>query len=69
MARLISNLREVMEQEGVNQISLVKLSRIVQPTISKYCTGTCDPSLRNALRLARCLKRRVEEIWSLDTKT
>ena len=69
MARLTSNLREVMEQRGVNQIGLAELSRIEQQTISAYCTGKRDPSLLDALQLAHCLKRRVEEIWSLDTKT
>ncbi len=69
MARLTNTLREVMEQEGVNQMSLAKLSRIGQPTVSRYCAGKCTPSLQSALQLAHCLKRRVEEIWSLETKT
>ncbi len=69
MAGLTSKLREVMEQRGMNQIVLAELSGIEQQTISAYCTGKCDPSLQNALQLAHCLKRRVEEIWSLETKT
>ncbi len=69
MAGLTSKLREVMEQRGMNQIGLAELSGIEQQTLSAYCAGKRDPSLQNALQLAHCLKRRVEEIWSLDTKT
>ncbi len=68
MAGLTSKLPEVMEQRGMNQIGLAELSGIEQQTISAYCTGKRDPSLLDALQLAHCLKRRVEEIWSLDTE-
>lgn len=65
MAETTSTLRALREERGWSQGRLAEEVGVSRQTINAIETGRFDPSLPLALRLARLLDRRVEEIFRL----
>lgn len=58
----LSRLKKVREKKGLSQSALWRKSGITQSTISVMEAGHTSPSLDSALKLARALKVRVEDL-------
>ena len=53
---MVGNLKWAMEQRGITQYGLEKLTGIAQPNIAKYLQGKQMPSIANMLKMADALE-------------
>jgi len=64
--RLANRLRDLRAEQGLTQAALAELVGVSRKTINTVENGVFVPSTLLALKLARALGRRVEEIFSLE---
>ena len=64
--RLNNRLRVARAEKNLSQEQLAAAAGVTRQTISSIETGQYNPSALLALRLARCLERRVEDLFSLE---
>jgi len=55
-------LQQVLRYQGLSVLHLSKATRIAESTMARVLGGHL-PSLPHALRIARYLKVRVEDLW------
>jgi putative transcriptional regulator len=67
--RLCNCLRVARAEKRLSQEQLGLLAGVTRQTIGSIETGQYNPSALLALRLARCLDKRVEDLFSLDEKS
>ena len=60
-----SNITQCREARGLRKSQLAYYARVGRSCITKLEQGSLVPSLDLALRIARCLKKPVEEIFQL----
>lgn len=65
VARLVNRLRERRRERGWSQIALARRAGVARQTVSGIEGGLYGPGLDVALRLARALSCRVEDIFDL----
>jgi len=58
-------LQEVLDSEGRKQIWLAKATGCDRSNISTICKCKSNPSLEVALKIAKALGCKVEDIWEL----
>jgi putative transcriptional regulator len=63
---LTNRLRELRAERDLTQAALAELVGVSRKTINTIENGVFVPSTVLALKLARALDRRVEELFSLD---
>jgi putative transcriptional regulator len=63
---VINNLKNIREQQNLNQEDLASGAGASRETIGRYERGERNPSLETALRLAAYLNLTVEELFQLD---
>lgn len=66
MSGLRNRLRDFRTQRDLTQAELAALVEVSRKTINTVENGVFVPSTVLALRLARALKTRVEELFELD---
>ncbi len=64
--RLCNRLKVARAEKSLSQENLAALAGVTRQTISSIETGQYNPSALLALRLARCLEKRVEDLFSLE---
>ena len=64
--RLRNRLKVARAEKNLSQEQLGSLAGVTRQTISSIETGQYNPSTLLALLLARCLDRRVEDLFSLE---
>jgi putative transcriptional regulator len=64
--RLCNRLKVARAEKNLSQEQLGLLAGVTRQTISSIETGLYNPSALLALILARCLERRVEDLFSLE---
>ena len=70
VARRIRELRIAYGKQGLSQEALAKLSGVATNTISRWETGTYEPTLDDLERLARALGVRILDFFpSEETQT
>lgn len=65
MAELVVRLKEVRAERGLTQAELATLVGVSRKTINTVENGVFVPSTVLALKLAECLKLRVEDLFEL----
>jgi putative transcriptional regulator len=66
--RLCNRLKVARAEKSLSQEQLALLAFVTRQTISSIETGQYNPSAFLALRLARCLDKRVEDLFFLEEK-
>ena len=66
--RLCNRLRVARAEKTLSQEQLALLAGVTRQTISSIETGQYNPSALLALLLARCLDKRVEDLFYLEEK-
>ena len=66
--RLCNRLRVARAEKTLSQEQLGLLAGVTRQTISSIETGQYNPSALLALLLARCLDKRVEDLFYLEEK-
>ncbi len=61
-----SRLREARTEAGLTQAELAQLVSVSRKTINTVENGVFIPSTLLALKLARALRKRVEDLFYLD---
>ncbi|WP_440604123.1 helix-turn-helix transcriptional regulator [Bacillus sp. GB_SG_008] len=56
-------LKEILDERMIKQGALAKRANITPQQLSQIVNGKSEPSLRNAIRIAKILEMSVEEIW------
>lgn len=64
--RLSNRLKVARAEKNLSQEQLGLLAGVTRQTISSIETGLYNPSALLALLLARCLDKRVDELFSLE---
>jgi putative transcriptional regulator len=64
--RLCNRLKVARAEKNLSQEQLGLRAGVTRQTISSIETGLYNPSALLALILARCLDRRVEDLFSLE---
>lgn len=64
--QLKSRLREAMAEAGMDEPQLAKATGISQPAINLIKNGKREPTLGNAVRIAKALGLRLDQIWSVE---
>ena len=64
--RLCNRLKVARAEKNLSQEQLGLLAGVTRQTISSIETGLYNPSALLALILARCLDKRVEDLFSLE---
>jgi putative transcriptional regulator len=64
--RLCSRLKVARAEKDLSQGQLALLAGVTRQTISSIETGQYNPSALLALLLARCLEKRVEDLFYLE---
>ncbi len=64
--RLSNRLKVARAEKDLSQERLASLAGVTRQTISSIETGQYNPSALLALVLARCLEKRVEELFALE---
>ena len=65
-AKLGSRLREARTEAGLTQAELAQLVSVSRKTINTVENGVFVPSTLLALKLARALRKRVEDLFYLN---
>ena len=66
--RLCNRLKVARAEKSLSQEKLALLAGVTRQTIGSIETGQYNPSALLALTLARCLDKRVEDLFSLEEK-
>lgn len=64
--RLANRLRVARAEKNLSQEQLAAGAGVTRQTISSIENGQYNPSALLALRLAQCLDKRVEDLFSLE---
>ena len=64
--RLANRLNELRGERGLTQAALAELVGVSRKTINTVENGVFVPSTLLALKLARALERRVEDVFSVE---
>ena len=67
--RLCNRLKVARAEKNLSQEQLGLLAGVTRQTISSIETGLYNPSTLLALLLARCLDKRVEDLFCLEEKS
>ena len=67
--RLANRLKVARAEKDWSQEQLAGAAGVTRQTISSIEKGQYNPSALLALRLARCLGKKVEELFSLEEQT
>jgi len=63
MKKLILNrVKAVLAEEGKSNKELADQLRVAEPTVSRWCTNTQQPSLEMLFEIAKVLKRDVRDL-------
>lgn len=63
MKKLILNrIKAVLAEEGKTNKELADQLGVAEPTVSRWCTNTQQPSLEMLFEIARTLKRDVRDL-------
>ncbi|MBK7652181.1 MAG: helix-turn-helix transcriptional regulator [Flammeovirgaceae bacterium] len=63
MKKLILNrVKAVLAEEGKTNKELADQLRVAEPTVSRWCTNTQQPSLEMLFEIAKALKRDVRDL-------
>lgn len=63
MKKLILNrIKAVLAEEGKTNKELADQLGVAEPTVSRWCTNTQQPSLEMLFQIAKALKRDVREL-------
>jgi putative transcriptional regulator len=63
---VVNRLRVARAEKGLSQVRLAELAGVTRQTISAIETGQYVPSARLALMLAKCLERKVDDLFYLS---
>jgi putative transcriptional regulator len=66
--RLCNRLKVARAERNLSQEQLGLLAGVTRQTISSIETGQYNPSALLALLLARCLEKRVDDLFYLEDK-
>lgn len=58
-------LQEILDESGIKQDWLAKKIGVTNSSISTICSGKSRPSLESAMKIAKILNVRVDDIWKL----
>jgi putative transcriptional regulator len=64
--RLCNRLKVARAERNLSQEELARLAGVTRQTISSIETGQYHPSTLLGLLLARCLEKRVEDLFYLE---
>lgn len=67
--RLCNRLKVARAEKSFSQEQLALLAGVTRQTVSSIETGQYNPSTLLALLLARCLDKRVEDLFFLEKKS
>lgn len=56
-------LKEILDDRMIKQGALAKRVQITPQQLSQIVHGRSEPSLRNAIKIAKTLNLHVEDIW------
>lgn len=57
-------LKVILADKMIKQSALAKRANITDQTLSMIVRGKSEPTLRVAMRIAKALNMRVEDIWT-----
>jgi putative transcriptional regulator len=66
--RLSNRLHDIRTEHGLTQAALAEMVGVSRKTINTVENGVFVPSTVLALKLARALGKRVEDLFSLDNE-
>lgn len=64
---LKSNLKEILAEDGIKQKHIAEKIGMTTTQFSKIARGESIPTLENGIRIAKIVKRKVEEIWEVES--
>lgn len=63
---LKNRLRVILAEEDIKQTELADAVGVSRNTIGSICNRNHKPDLETAIRIARYLSKKVEDIWELE---
>lgn len=60
--RVFNRIKAVLAEEGKANKELADLLGVAEPTVSRWCTNTQQPSLETLYDIAKVLKRDVRDL-------
>lgn len=61
-----NRLKEILDERGSKQVWLASKSGVNNTTLSNIISNRHNPSIEVALKIAKGLNLKVEDIWILD---
>lgn len=59
---ILNRIKAVLAEEGKTNKELADQLGVAEPTVSRWCTNTQQPSLEMLFEIAKALKRDVREL-------
>jgi DNA-binding XRE family transcriptional regulator len=66
MAHAPPRLREARQAAGLTQVALAERIGVKQPHVARWETGRVEPGARTAIKIARAVNAKVEDVWGDD---
>jgi transcriptional regulator with XRE-family HTH domain len=60
--RVLNRIKAVLAEEGTTNKELAEMLKVAEPTVSRWCTNTQQPSLEVLFDIAKALKRDVRDL-------
>lgn len=60
--KVLNRIKAVLAEEGKTNKELADQLQVAEPTVSRWCTNTQQPSLEMLFEIARVLKRDVRDL-------
>ena len=61
-----NKLKEILDEKGIKYIFVAEKSGVNKATLSNVISDRHSPSIEVALRIAKALDLKVEDIWILE---
>lgn len=65
--KVLNRIKAVLAEEGKTNKELADQLQVAEPTVSRWCTNTQQPSLEMLFEIARVLKRDVRDFLVRNT--
>ncbi len=60
--QVLNRIKAVLAEEGKTNKELAEQIKVAEPTVSRWCTNTQQPSLEMLFEISKALKRDVRDL-------
>lgn len=66
--RILKRIKAILAEDGKTNKELAEMLQVTEPTVSRWCTNTQQPSLEVLFDIAKALKRDVRDLLVAGVK-